>query len=200
MYNCVECGESTLNGHPRCYDCWLGYQTDRNIEFDKMEFLKNLDINYRLIKEKIAKIIIEHLMILCDFDIHKFGKTNSLSMLPVTARDSMCQIPREESPKPDFTAIDHKGRTGFFEIKYHNEGPFNYVDLGDDHKFPHGYLILVSNCDIQAISIKELRSIKEITPGQSYELWDLKEFDFDDLDKDIINAFKKIVSQVFRGL
>lgn len=200
MNVCIDCGEMTLNGHPRCHECWYEYQMEHDIEFGKQEFVKEVNFNYQLLKGKIAETIIERLLILCEFDVHKFGMENSLPMFPDALYDPKSKIGREIRSMPDFVVIDHKERVNYFEIKYRRDGTFKFEALGEDYKYSNGYLILVSKDNIQAISIKELEHIKAIGPDKSYELWNLKGFDFDELDRDLINSFKKIVKKVFKEL
>jgi hypothetical protein len=200
MNKCIDCGELTFNGHPRCSDCWYEYQIEHDAEFGKQVFLKDVNFNYQLLKGKIAEIIIERLLILCDFEVLKFGMENSLPMFPEALYDPKSKISKEIRSMPDFVVIDHKERVNYFEVKYRKNGTFRYQDLGEDYKYSNGYLILVSKENIQAILIKELKSIEAIHPNMSYELWNLKEFDFDQLDTEVINSYKKIVKKVFKEL
>lgn len=200
MNKCIDCGEPTYDNHTRCYDCWYDYQIENDAEFEKQEFLKDFNFNYQLLKGKIAESIIERLLILCDFDVHKYGMENSIPMFPDALYDPKSEIAKEIRSMPDFVVIDHKERVYYFEVKFRKDGIFKFEGLGKNYKYLNGYLILVSKNNIQAISVEELKSIEVITPKQSYELWNLKGFDFDQLDKDIIIAYKKIVSSVFKDL
>ncbi|MEE1962775.1 hypothetical protein V1387_08780 [Allomuricauda taeanensis] len=200
MNKCIDCGELTLNGHPRYHDCWYDYQIEHDAEFGKQEFLKEVNFNYQLLKGKIAELIIERLLILCDFEVHKFGMENSLPMFPDSLYDPKSKIGQEIRSMPDFVVIDHKERVNYFEIKYRRDGIFKYESLGQDYKYTNGYLILVSKNNVQAIAVRELEKIKVINPHVTYELWDLEGFDFDEVDIDVINSFKKIVKNVFSEL
>ncbi|GEM_PF-3214778 len=200
MNECIDCGEITNNGKPRCYVCWDEFQYDNNPKYRANEIAKNLIFNYQLIKGKFAEVIVERLLVSCEFEVFKFGMENTVPNLPDSFYNPASKIGKEIRSMPDFLVTDSDDNLNYVEVKYRKNGVLNYKDLIEGYRYESGLLILLSSNDIRAMSIKELKSKKIMTPINSKELWELDNFEFEEYEIELVKAYKELVSSVFKDL